>query len=133
MCGTARRKHETFNRGLVSRQHGDALRTFIEIGKPIGQGRADPTRGLDGIGEFRGMRGRQYNHRHRRIALLLFRNRNADRGVRIDQIAGLALDSADRRRNLVLAGATALPAATIVSVGSRTSDRVKASFGIRRR
>ena len=40
------------------------------------------------------MRGGQHHHRQRRIALLLLRHRDADRGVRIDEMAGLALHGA---------------------------------------
>ncbi len=52
------------------------------------------------------MRGRQHHHRDRGIALaFLFGDRHRDRGVGIDQVAGLAQRGADRRRGLVLEGA----------------------------
>ena len=51
------------------------------------------------------MRGRQHHHRHRRIAHFLLGDGNADRGVRIDEIAGLALDRAHGRGDLLLVGA----------------------------
>ena len=50
------------------RQHGDALRPRRQIGKPIRQRRAHAAGRLDGVGKLGRMRGRQHDHRHRRVA-----------------------------------------------------------------
>ena len=51
------------------------------------------------------MRGAEHDHRDRRIARLLLGDRDADRGVRIDEAAGLAQHGADAGGDLLLVGA----------------------------
>ena len=68
------------------------------------------------------MRGREHDHRHRRIAGFLFGDGDADRGMRIDEAAGLAQQGADRGGGLLLRRRgwrrTGRAAPTAVSPGS---------------
>ena len=84
---------------LIGRQHGDVLRTLSRSESQSGSAGV-PARGVDRVGKFRRMRGRQHHHRHRRIARFFLGHRQTDRRVRIDAIAGLAHHGADGRRRL---------------------------------
>ena len=77
----------------------------MKIGKPFRQRRTHAAGRLDGVGKFGRMRGRQHHHRHGRIARFLLGDGDADRGVRVDEVAGLAFDRADGGGDFVLVGA----------------------------
>ena len=91
---------------LIGRQHGDALRPFVEIAEPVRQApgaRRRPPRPRREISPDARWRAPPSAPRGSRVSFSA--TAIADRGVRIDEMAGLAQHGADGRGGLVLVGA----------------------------